>query len=121
MICISRRHSGASPAVIASHRSRRWKSGSAPARASASASERFSMSWTVLKWYTYLACNRILQGKLQEGVAIGREMLGKSRQLHERAEAMGPWVLGMGLVEIGEYEEGLELCWRGTELARKVP
>src|ERR671920_745651 len=29
--------------------------------------------------------------------------------------------LGMGLVEIGEYEEGLELCRRGTELGRKLP
>jgi tetratricopeptide (TPR) repeat protein len=28
-------------------------------------------------------------------------------------------VLGLGLVEIGEYEEGLELSRRGTELARK--
>jgi tetratricopeptide (TPR) repeat protein len=40
--------------------------------------------------------------------------------LHERAEAMGPWALGLGLVETGEYEEGLELCRRGTELARKA-
>jgi tetratricopeptide (TPR) repeat protein len=31
------------------------------------------------------------------------------------------WVLGLGLVEIGEYEEGLELCRRETELARNVP
>jgi tetratricopeptide (TPR) repeat protein len=43
-----------------------------------------------------------------------------SRELHERAEAMGSWALGLGLVEIGEYEEGLELCRRGTEQARKA-
>jgi tetratricopeptide (TPR) repeat protein len=47
-------------------------------------------------------------------------VLGISRELHKRAEAMGSWALGMGLVEIGEYEEGLEVCRRGTELARKT-
>jgi tetratricopeptide (TPR) repeat protein len=34
---------------------------------------------------------------------------------------MGSWALGIGLVEIGEYEEGLERCRRGTKLARKLP
>jgi hypothetical protein len=38
-----------------------------------------------------------------------------------RIEAMGLWALGIGLVEIGEYEEGLEVCLRGTEMARKLP
>jgi hypothetical protein len=38
-----------------------------------------------------------------------------------RIEAMGLWALGLGLVEIGEYEEGLEVCRRGTELSRKLP
>jgi hypothetical protein len=51
MICISSRHSGASPRAIASHRSRRWASGSSPASALASASVRFWMPCTVLKWY----------------------------------------------------------------------
>ncbi len=36
---------------MASHRSRRWTSGSSPASVFASASVRFSMPWTVLKWY----------------------------------------------------------------------
>jgi hypothetical protein len=36
---------------MASHRSRRWKSASSETMASASASEKFSMPWTVLKWY----------------------------------------------------------------------
>jgi tetratricopeptide (TPR) repeat protein len=67
-----------------------------------------------------LAYDRILQGRLQEGIKIAREALGMSRELHERAEAMGSWALGLGLVEIGEYEEGLELCRRGTEQARKA-
>jgi tetratricopeptide (TPR) repeat protein len=67
------------------------------------------------------AYDRIWQGRLREGIKIGREALAKSRELHERAEAMGVWSLGLGLVEIGEYEEGLELCRRGTELARKLP
>jgi tetratricopeptide (TPR) repeat protein len=33
---------------------------------------------------------------------------------------MGSWAVGLGLVEVGEYEEGLELCRRGTELARET-
>jgi tetratricopeptide (TPR) repeat protein len=70
---------------------------------------------------TILAYDRILQGRLREGVQIAREALGMSRALHEQAEAVGSWVLGIGLVEIGEYEEGLELCRRETELARNVP
>jgi tetratricopeptide (TPR) repeat protein len=66
------------------------------------------------------AYDRFVQGQLREGVQIARVTLGMSRELHEEAEAMGPTALGLGLVEIGEYEEGLELCRRGTELARKA-
>jgi hypothetical protein len=40
--------------------------------------------------------------------------------VHERAEARGSLALGLGLVEIGEYEKGLERCRRGTELARRA-
>jgi DNA-binding SARP family transcriptional activator/tetratricopeptide (TPR) repeat protein len=68
-----------------------------------------------------LAFDRIMLGRLREGIRSAREVLGISRELPERAEAMGSWPLGMGLVEIGEYEEGLEVCRRGTELARKLP
>jgi DNA-binding SARP family transcriptional activator/tetratricopeptide (TPR) repeat protein len=68
-----------------------------------------------------LAFDRIWQGRLQEGIKIAREAHSISRALPERAEAMGSWALGLGLVETGEYEEGLELCRRGTELARKLP
>src|SRR5918911_3622123 len=68
-----------------------------------------------------LAYDRILQGRLREGIQRAREVLGMSRELHERAEALGLWVLGLGLCEIGEYEEALEFCRRGTELARKLP
>jgi tetratricopeptide (TPR) repeat protein len=84
-------------------------------------------SWRVgtkameIRCLSILAYDRILQGRLREGIEIAREALARSRELHERAEAMGSWVLGLGLVEIGEYEEGLELCRRGTELARKLP
>jgi len=67
-----------------------------------------------------LAFDRIMQGRLREGIRVAREVLGISRELHKRAEAMGSWALGLGLVEIGEYEEGLELCRQGTELARKT-
>jgi tetratricopeptide (TPR) repeat protein len=68
-----------------------------------------------------IAYARILQGRLREGIQVAREVLGMSRELHERAEALGSWVLGLGLSEIGEYEEALEFCRRGTELARKLP
>jgi DNA-binding SARP family transcriptional activator/tetratricopeptide (TPR) repeat protein len=66
----------------------------------------------------YLAYVRVFQGRLQEGVAFGREVLGKSRQLPERAEAMGSPAISLGLLASGEYEEALEVCLRGTELAR---
>jgi tetratricopeptide (TPR) repeat protein len=66
----------------------------------------------------YLAYVRIFQGRLKEGVAFGREVLGKSRELPERAEAMGSPALSLGLLASGEYEEALEVCLRGTELAR---
>ena len=67
-----------------------------------------------------LAYGRILQGRLREGIKTAREALAESRELHERAEAMGSLALGLGLLEIGEYEEGLELCRQETELARKT-
>jgi tetratricopeptide (TPR) repeat protein len=70
---------------------------------------------------TILAFDRIMQGRLQEGIRIAREARGISRELHDRAEAMALTALGLGLVEIGEYEEALEHCRRGTEIARKVP
>jgi tetratricopeptide (TPR) repeat protein len=66
----------------------------------------------------YLAYVRVFQGRLKEGVAFGREVLGKSRQLPERAEAMGSPALSLGLLASGQYEEALEVCLRGTELAR---
>jgi DNA-binding SARP family transcriptional activator/tetratricopeptide (TPR) repeat protein len=68
-----------------------------------------------------LAYDRILQGRLREGIQMAREVVGMSRELHEQAEALASWVLGLGLSEIGEYEEALEFCRRGTELARKLP
>ena len=66
----------------------------------------------------YLAYVRVFQGRLKEGVAFGREVLGKSRELPERAEAMGSPALSLGLLASGEYEEALKICLRGTELAR---
>jgi tetratricopeptide (TPR) repeat protein len=73
-----------------------------------------------IRCLNFLSYDRILQGRLREGMKIGREALVKSRALQERAEVMGSWALGLGLVEIGEYEEGLEVCRRGTKLARKT-
>jgi DNA-binding SARP family transcriptional activator/tetratricopeptide (TPR) repeat protein len=87
----------------------------------------FLASWTTgtkameIQCLRIIAYDRILQGRLREGIQVAREVLGMSRELHERAEALGSWVLGLGLSEIGEYEEALAFCRRGTELARKLP
>jgi tetratricopeptide (TPR) repeat protein len=74
-----------------------------------------------IRCLTILAADRILQGRLRGGIKIAREALGIiSRELPEGAEALGLLALGIGLVEIGEYEEALKLCRRGTEVARKT-
>jgi tetratricopeptide (TPR) repeat protein len=67
-----------------------------------------------------LSYDRIFQGRAREGVAIGREARAISRELPESIEAMSLWALGIGLPEVGEYEEALMLASRGTELARKA-
>ena len=69
---------------------------------------------------TYLANARIFQGRPQEVIAIGREAQAISGGLPERIEAMSSWAVNLGLMETGEYEEMLENCLRGTELARKT-
>ena len=53
------------------------------------------------------------------GIKIAREALGISRELPEGAEMEPCLVIGIGLVEIGEYEEGLEVCRRNADLARE--
>ena len=68
----------------------------------------------------YLAYVRIFQGRPQEGIAIAHEARAISRELPDRMETMGLWALGMGLQEVGEYEEALILARRGTERAREV-
>jgi tetratricopeptide (TPR) repeat protein len=85
------------------------------------ASWRESTKTMEIRCLGMLAYDRIMQGQLQEGIRVAREALDKSRELPEWAEAIGSWALGMGLVEIGEYEEGLELFRRATELYRKLP
>ncbi|MGH3145196.1 MAG: tetratricopeptide repeat protein, partial [Rubrobacter sp.] len=67
-----------------------------------------------------LAFDRVMQGRLREGIKIAREALAVSRELPKRAEALGVWVLGMGNCESGDYKEALELCRRATELTRKA-
>src|SRR5919107_4146396 len=69
---------------------------------------------------TMLVYDRIMQGRPREGMRVARDVLGISRELPEWVEALGLGALGLGLVEIGEYEEVLEHCRRGTELARKT-
>jgi DNA-binding SARP family transcriptional activator/tetratricopeptide (TPR) repeat protein len=86
-----------------------------------SASWRAGNKAMEIRCLSILAYDTILQGRLREGIKIAREALAMSREMHERAEAMASWALGLGLVEIGAYEEGLELCRRGTEMARKLP
>jgi tetratricopeptide (TPR) repeat protein len=83
------------------------------------ASWRAGTKYMEIRCLRILAYDRILQGRLQEGIKIAREVPSIWRELHERAEALGVWALGIGLSEIGEYEEALEVCRRGTELARK--
>jgi tetratricopeptide (TPR) repeat protein len=73
-----------------------------------------------IRCLTILAYDRILQGRLREGIEIAREGLSISRELPEWAEVYGSWALGIGLVESGEYEEALELSQRGIELSRKA-
>jgi tetratricopeptide (TPR) repeat protein len=74
-----------------------------------------------VQFLSVLAYDRILQGRLGEGIDTARLSLAVSRELHEPlTEATGSLALGLGLVEMGEYEEGLELCRRGTELAREA-
>jgi DNA-binding SARP family transcriptional activator/tetratricopeptide (TPR) repeat protein len=73
-----------------------------------------------IRCLSILASDRILQGRLREGIKSAREALDISRALHERAEPVALLALGLGLSEIGEYEEALELCRRETELARKA-
>jgi tetratricopeptide (TPR) repeat protein len=73
-----------------------------------------------VRFLSVLAYDRILQGHLREGIDFARLSLDISRELNERAEATGSLALGLGLVDIGEYEKGLERCRRGAELARKA-
>jgi tetratricopeptide (TPR) repeat protein len=69
---------------------------------------------------TYLAYDRIFQGRLQEGVVIAREARSISRELPARMEAQSSAALSLGLVECGEYEEALELSQQSIQLARKA-
>ena len=69
---------------------------------------------------TYLANARIFQGRPQEVIAIGREAQAISGGLPKRIEAMSTWAVNLGLMETGEYEEMLENCLRGTDLARET-
>ena len=93
---------------------------SMPSAIALSASWRAGTKTMEVQFLSVLAYDRILQGLLGEGIDIARLSLDVSRELHERAEATGSLALGLGLVEIGEYEKGLERCRRGTELARKA-
>ena len=85
-----------------------------------SASWKAGTTFMEIRCLSILAYDRLLQGRLREGIEIARKVLGISRVLPEQAEAMGSWALGIGLVESGAYEDGLELCRRATELSRKM-
>ena len=85
-----------------------------------------SVSWRAgakameIECLVYLANVRIHQGRPQEGMAIACAAQAISEELPERMEMMSLWALGMGLQEVGEYEEALILARRGTERAREV-
>ena len=68
----------------------------------------------------FLAYIRMFRGWPQEGMALAREAQAISGGLPERMETMSLWALGLGLQEMGEYEEALVLASRGTERARRV-
>ena len=93
---------------------------SMPSAIALSASWRAGAKTMEVQFLSVLAYDRILQGHLREGIDIARLSLDVSREVHERAEATGSLALGLGLVEMGEYEKGLERCRRGTELAREA-
>jgi tetratricopeptide (TPR) repeat protein len=93
---------------------------SMPSAIALSASWRAGTKTMEVQFLSVLAYDRILQGHLTEGIDIARLSLDVSRDLHERAEATGSLALGLGLVEMGEYEKGLERCRRGAELAREA-
>jgi DNA-binding SARP family transcriptional activator/tetratricopeptide (TPR) repeat protein len=93
---------------------------SLPSAIALSASWRSGTKTMEVQFLSVLAYDRILQGHLREGIDFARLSLDVSREVHERAEATGSLALGLGLVEMGEYEKGLERCRRGTELARKA-
>jgi tetratricopeptide (TPR) repeat protein len=93
---------------------------SMPSAVALSASWRTGTKTMEVQFLSVLAYDRILQGHLGEGIDIARLSLDVSREVHEQAEATGSLALGLGLVEMGDYEEGLERCRRGTELARKA-
>ena len=93
---------------------------SLPSAIALSASWRTGTKTMEVQFLSVHAYDRILQGHLGEGIHVARRSLDVSREVHERAEATGSLALGLGLVEMGEYEKGLERCRRGTELARKA-
>jgi DNA-binding SARP family transcriptional activator/tetratricopeptide (TPR) repeat protein len=84
------------------------------------ASWRAGTKMMAIQCLSELAWARIFQGRLREGIEIARQALGISRELPAGAEMEPCLVLGIGLVEIGEYEEGLELCRRNTDRAREA-
>jgi tetratricopeptide (TPR) repeat protein len=85
-----------------------------------SASWRAGAKAMEIQCLIFLAYIRIFLGRPQEGMAIAREARAISGELPERMETMSLWALGLGLQEMGEYEEALALAMRGTERARRV-
>ena len=85
-----------------------------------SASWRAGAKALEIQCLIFLAYIRMFRGRPQEGIAVAREAQAISGGLPERMETMSLWALGLGLQEMGEYEEALILARRGTERARKV-
>jgi DNA-binding SARP family transcriptional activator/tetratricopeptide (TPR) repeat protein len=85
-----------------------------------SASWRAGVKAMEIRCLLFLANIRIYQGRLQEGMAVAREVRDIAEELPERMEAMSLWAIGTGLLGLGEYEELLALARRGVEQARKA-
>jgi tetratricopeptide (TPR) repeat protein len=85
-----------------------------------SASWRAGAKAMEIRCLLFLANIRVFQGRLQEGMAVAREVRDIAEELPERMQAMSLWAIGTGLLGLGEYEELLALAKRGVEQARKA-
>ncbi len=85
-----------------------------------SASWRSGAKAMEIRCRVFLACILIFQGRLQAGVATAHEVLDIAEELPERMQMMSLWAIGLGLLQLGEYEESLAVTIRAVERSRKA-